>query len=81
MKEKFVFFPNPFVSKTVIMSPIELKNTQLKVYDMMGREIKKIKNMSGKEIIVKRDDMTNGIYFYKITQYNIVITTGKLIFE
>lgn len=79
----FSVYPNPFVSETTISFNTELKNAELKIFNTIGQEIKqqnsKLQNV--KRIIIKRNDLISGLYFYTITEENRPVATGKLIVE
>ena len=44
----------------------EQKNTTIKTTDVLGKEIKTI-NFFGKQCIIEKGEMSNGIYFVQIT--------------
>lgn len=76
-------YPNPFNPSTVISYQLsEVSNVQLKVYDIIGREIAMLVNeekLPGRYNV--RFDATNlssGVYFYKLTAGNFV-ETKKLV--
>lgn len=75
-------YPNPFKEKTKII--IDSKNTAvpytLTLYDVLG-EVLGIKSSQTNEIIIERDNLPNGVYFYKITDEQNIIGCGKLITE
>lgn len=79
INSKVIIYPNPFSSSTIVSTKIELKNGDLIIYDVIGQEIKRIKNIHGQHIIINRDGLTSGIYYYQLTEGNKVISTGKLI--
>ena len=60
---------------------IVLKNANLIIYDILGKEIKRRDNISGQEIFIDRDNLGNGIYFYRLEENNKIVSTGKLIAE
>ena len=51
------------------------------MYDLTGKEIEVKSAVSTQQIVIERGDLPNGIYFYKISQNNNMIGTGKLIVE
>lgn len=81
--DHFSVYPNPFVSETTISFNTELKNAELKIFNILGQEIKeqnlKLKNVQ--RITIKRNDLISGLYFYTITEENRPVATGKLIVE
>ena len=75
--------PNPFILQTsiVINSSGEHGILTLKVYDLYGREILKSGFGTGNKLIIGREKLTSGIYFYKVFQEEEVIATGKMMVE
>ncbi len=68
-------FPNPFNPTTKIKYSIpNSENVALKVYDMLGREVKTLvdgyKNAGTHEIDFDATELTSGLYFYKIVAGN-----------
>jgi hypothetical protein len=74
------FFPNPFH----ITSAIELKNdfinSELKIFNALGEQVKQQKLIS-KTTIINRDKLANGIYFYQIQNNKGILAKGKLMIE
>lgn len=71
-------YPNPFVSETQIESDLLLKDATLTLYNSIGQLVKQIKNITGHKITLSRDKLTNGQYFFTLTENNLVISTQKL---
>lgn len=78
-ENRIFVFPNPFTSETFFLFNSELKNAELKVYDMRGQEIKEVKSIFRKQITINRNNLPSGIYIYRLIQDNKMIATGKLI--
>lgn len=74
-------FPNPFHTITTLATNTDLKNAHLNIYDASGRKVKTIENIIGRQINVNGDNLSKGIYFYKISQNDKLISSGKLIIE
>ena len=78
---KVKVFPNPATS--IINFQITngvVGECQLKLYDLLGKEIKKYEiNKATTEI--SREDLPNGIYFYQVTNSKGMIDSGKLILQ
>jgi hypothetical protein len=72
-------FPNPFSTVTTLQTNINLNAANLSIYNALGQEIKTIKNISGQEIILHRDNLPSGIYFIRLKEDNKIIATEKLI--
>jgi hypothetical protein len=73
-------YPNPFDSETNILFAAEMKNARLSIFDMLGKEIKTM-SFSGKQLILERGAMKNGIYFLKIVAENNTITCRRLVIQ
>ena len=78
---KFQITPNPFSSQTTLHSDKTFKDATLTVYNFFGQQVKRLKNISGQEIILHRDNLPSGLYFISVTQDNKLIATDKLIIE
>jgi hypothetical protein len=76
-------FPNPFVSATTIeiSSAENQENAILKVFDMVGREVTTSRFGKSNKIILSRNKMENGIYFYQVYLKDGMTVTGKIILE
>jgi len=74
-------FPNPFSNSSTLLLSAPIQNATFTVYDMPGKEIKRMTNLSGKEIIIQRENMKAGMYFFRIEDKNGVIGKGKFVVE
>ena len=72
-------YPNPFNIETNLISTIAFKEAVLTLYNSLGNEIKKIKNISGASFSLQRDNLPSGLYYLQIKQDNIILTSNKLI--
>jgi len=73
------FYPNPFSNFVVIHFNTTINNAELSLYNMYGQKIKTIKNISGEEIKIERNNLPNGLYFIRLTENNKIIAYDKLI--
>jgi Secretion system C-terminal sorting domain len=79
-------YPNPFNPTTVITYSIpEVSNVKLKVYDMLGREIKtlvnKEQNAGVYNIEFNAANLSSGVYFYKIEAGSFVASKKILLLK
>jgi len=74
-------FPNPFSSSTTIQVLKPLQSATLVIYDILGKEVKRIEGLSGKEIIIQKNGMKSGMYFYLLRDKQGVIGNGKMVVE
>ncbi len=79
-------YPNPFNEKiSFFIDPgVTINKAELSIYDMLGREVKRIKNISSNRFEVESDGLENGIYFYFFAPSSKEmgrIFTGKIVKE
>jgi hypothetical protein len=74
-------FPNPFSTSATLLINGEIKeNSYLYIYNLLGQEVKTFPIINQKEIIINRDNLAAGMYFYKIIGRNReTIATGKMV--
>jgi hypothetical protein len=70
--------PNPFSVETVIQTSHPLINASLKVYDINGKLVRQINNITGQSITLFRDNLPGGLYFIKLLQENKMIAEEKV---
>ena len=78
-----IIYPNPFSNScTIRFNGNNLNNAELKVYDLLGQEVKSVYLGSNKQIILNRDNLPSGMYFYRLIQNKTeVISNGKFVIE
>lgn len=72
-------YPNPFNVSTTIQFNTKTTNAQLTIYNVVGQNVKTIKQITTNTVKIERDDLTAGIYFYELEQNSKTLSTGKLI--
>jgi len=81
---RFSIYPNPFGNTATIVLSDEvanLKDLQLTVYDMMGREVRQILVAPHKKLVLERGGLNNGIYFLHLSTAYRTIGTRKVIIQ
>jgi len=71
--------PNPFSSHTTIRTDKNFAGATLTMFDSLGRKIKTVNNIYGQAVTLHRDNLANGVYFFRLTQGAHYISGGKLI--
>lgn len=79
LDSKINVYPNPFSAETTFRTKDNLKNARLGIYNTLGQEIKSVENISGEEYKLSRNDLQSGIYFYRLTQDDKIISMNKLV--
>jgi hypothetical protein len=76
------FYPNPFKTSGTIQIGSDINTTGMVVtiYDALGRITKKIETSEHK-IIIDRNNIKNGIYFYELRNNSGFKKNGKIIIE
>ncbi|HTA28103.1 MAG TPA: exo-alpha-sialidase [Bacteroidia bacterium] len=76
-------YPNPFTTKTTIefSSSQKMEGLKLGVFDVLGHELVTTTFDKDNRVILGRDGLNSGIYFYRIFQNGTVIASGKLAVE
>ncbi|MBL7826782.1 MAG: T9SS type A sorting domain-containing protein [Saprospiraceae bacterium] len=70
--------PNPFAEKTTLtIEGITLNNAQLTLFDNQGKLVRNAP-MNGNQIVIERQSLTPGMYFFQITHNGKVVCSGKL---
>lgn len=69
-------YPNPFNSQTTFEVNIEFINSELKVYNLMGKEVKRQTIISPETIFI-RGGLSAGIYFYELVNSKGSRVSGK----
>lgn len=78
-KNAFSIYPNPFISTTTIQTIGDFQNATVTIYDLLGKSLKQINNVSGMTVSLSRDDLPGGLYLLRLTEGNKIIAVEKLI--
>jgi hypothetical protein len=71
--------PNPFTFSTTLQTDKTFKNATATIFDLYGRAVKQMENISEKTIVFRRDNLASGMYFVHLIQDGKVIATDKLV--
>ncbi|TAL58777.1 MAG: T9SS type A sorting domain-containing protein [Bacteroidetes bacterium] len=73
-------FPNPFSESAEIqVSGIEYQAKGIRLFDVLGQEISPDVTKNDKGFLIKRNNLSIGIYFYEIKTSENIFSTGKFI--
>ncbi|MFH1319536.1 MAG: PKD domain-containing protein [Bacteroidota bacterium] len=75
-------FPNPFNSSaTIIITGRNVKESlSFELYNIIGERVKVI-SITGNKFVVRRENLPEGMYLYKITSFDELISVGKLVVD
>ncbi len=74
-------FPNPARDDLTFELPAGSGDVRLRIFDLLGRELKYKESTVGNLIKINREGLTNGIYLYRIEDDHGNFKTGKILFE
>ena len=76
-------YPNPFSDNTTISinKSIQLKNAEMVVYNVIGKEMARISDIQSHEFKLEKNNLSTGMYLYKLINNGQEIATGKLIIK
>lgn len=79
----FEIYPNPFCSITTleISENSEFSNYELRIYDVMGREVKNVTDIHKGKNTIDKGNLTSGIYFYTLSNSKGISGSGKFIIK
>ncbi|MES2593069.1 MAG: PKD-like domain-containing protein [Bacteroidota bacterium] len=72
--------PNPFSSQTTVSFTTEMKNVNVKIVDILGKEIKNI-SFSGKQLVVEKGELNAGVYFIQVISEKNMIANEKMVIQ
>jgi hypothetical protein len=79
---KLIVYPNPaHQSATLQFSNPKNENFTLTLYNTYGQLVREINNITGDKVTIERQDLTNGMYFFRLATEGKVIGTGKMVME
>jgi hypothetical protein len=73
--------PNPFSQSTLITLNQSYHNIALAVYDIQGKQVAQQQYADCDKIQLNRNQLSNGLYFLKLTLDDKAVETGKIIIE
>lgn len=76
-------YPNPFNGKTTFSSGTETiySNASFIVFDMMGKEVKRMENINAFEFEIDMNGFASGLYFYRYIGNETILSSGKFVIQ
>jgi hypothetical protein len=75
-------YPNPFNSSATFSLDIPaLQSYQLILYNIWGKPVRTIEHINTSDLVIRKQDLPNGPYFFSVYSEEKVIVTGKLLIE
>lgn len=74
-------FPNPMQQETMVHIPAEIGEVTFRLYDSVGKELRRMEGISAKRFSFQREQLPAGMYIYRIEDELGRFISGKLIIE
>ncbi len=77
-------FPNPFsgTASLVIDADVnQLKSAVVSIFDMSGKKVSEINNLSSTTVIIEQNSLSKGNYLYEVSTDTALLTRGKFIVQ
>ena len=75
-------YPNPAHDFAVVNIESALSQSlTLVVYDILGQEVNRVSGNSNEQIVIERNQLSNGLYFISVQHKDQIIGTAKLLLE
>lgn len=72
-------YPNPFSeSATIALDNYFMKNATLEIFDVTGKKVRTLTDLSGSTMQLDRESLDAGLYLYTISESGKTISTGKI---
>ena len=78
-KSEIILTPNPFSQSTQITLNQTYQNIALAVYDIQGKQVAQQHYTNCSQIQFYRNNLTNGLYFVKLTLDDKAVETVKMV--
>jgi hypothetical protein len=79
MSSVLVIYPNPLSTETTLKTSRILNDASIQLFNAFGQQVKQLRNLSGNNFTMFRDNLQSGIYFLKLMEGNKIIANEKLV--
>lgn len=77
--QQVIIYPNPFTTSTkLIFRSDQKKKYDLRIYSITGMLVRQIEKIQTDEVIIERNDLSTGCYFYELKSEEEAVAKGKL---
>lgn len=77
----YTLYPNPFFDKAVLDFSSVKEKVVFTLLNTNGQLLRRISNISNGQVIIDREDLANGLYYFMVQTDDRIIATGKLLAE
>jgi len=77
-------YPNPFNTTAIMTIPQSVNEDNaagavIIIYNALGNEVRKISGVTGSTVVIAKEELPPGVYYYKIFRGRDVAITGKMV--
>ncbi|HAQ37445.1 MAG TPA: hypothetical protein DCX89_04800 [Saprospirales bacterium] len=72
-------FPNPFTHNFILKTDFSLINASLYFFNLTGQYVRRTDHLSGNSILVEKEDLVPGLYFFRLMEGMDELATGKIV--
>ena len=78
-----VLYPNPFSNNSLLKISNNTPDGKLaiRIYDAIGNEMRRYEGITGHEVLIERNNLPDGMYFYNVMNETEIIGKGKMIIQ
>jgi hypothetical protein len=76
---KIIMYPNLIYNTGTIRFNVEVTNAEITIFDVCGKKLNIVKEISGNELKIDRKNVASGLYFVILKQENKAISISKLV--
>ncbi len=81
VNQKVNVFPNPFQTQTTFEVSGKAANLRLYVFNSLGQLVKMVQAEETNQLILNREQLNAGVYYYQLLANNLVLDAGKIVAE
>jgi len=78
-EERIRAFPNPFQGQVTLLSDAVMKDAILIVYDVFGREVKRLNGLNGNRVELELSGVGLGLHYFWVSAHGRVLGSGVLV--
>jgi hypothetical protein len=74
-----IVIPDPFITSAVIYFNTKVIGATLRIYDLSGKTIRVLEDVSGDHLKIERGNLSNGVYQFELVSGNDRLVSGKFL--
>jgi len=79
--QKVIVYPNPFKYQTIFEIANKAADLRLYVFNGLGQLVKTVEAKGSNQLILQRDQLSAGVYYYQFVADDMFLDAGKVIVE